>query len=130
MPQLKNTIRHLCTPAFVYFLVSSAFIVLSVFQNLTAGNNSAYRFGNLECPVANCALVFIAKLIYIAFWTWMLNLMCKNGHSTIAWIILLFPLILMFLMIGVGMMWSKRNVNNNAKKNDDEKNREPMASIF
>jgi hypothetical protein len=120
MTQLKSTIRNLCTPAFVYFSVSSAFMVLSILQNLFSGNNFKYVFGNDECPVTNCALVFVAKLVYIAFWTWMLNLMCNDGQSTIAWIVLLLPLVVMFLLIGAGMTWSKRNANNHAKKNDND----------
>ena len=121
LPQLRNAVRNLCTPAFVYFMVSAGFIAATILQNLIAGNNSKYLLGTFECPVVNCAMVFVAKLVYVAFWTWMLDLMCRDGHSAIAWIILLFPLIMMFLMIAAGMILSTRNANNNGnnnKKND------------
>jgi hypothetical protein len=44
-------------------------------------------------------LVFIVKLIYIFFWTWILNLMCKDGHSEISWFLVLLPFILYFLIL-------------------------------
>ena len=41
------------------------------------------------------------KLLYILFWTWILNLMCKAGATEIAWFLVLLPLIIFFLLISV-----------------------------
>jgi hypothetical protein len=49
-------------------------------------------------------LVFIIKLIYILFWTWVLNLICKDGHTNISWLLVLLPFILLFVMIGLLMI--------------------------
>ena len=54
-------------------------------------------------------LVFIVKIIYILFWTWVLNLMCKDGHSGIAWFLVLLPFILLFVIMGMVMMYQKKN---------------------
>jgi hypothetical protein len=44
-------------------------------------------------------LLFVVKLIYILFWTWILNLICKDGHSGISWLLVLVPFVLMFFVV-------------------------------
>ena len=95
-------LKDLCTPAAIYFVVSMIAIVLVLLQNI--GNRNMYNVGSFGCRVPNTALVFIVKLIYILFWTWILNLMCKDGHSEISWFLVLLPWILMFVMIGLVMI--------------------------
>lgn len=92
----------LCTPALVYFVLSVLAIVVSVIQNL--GNNKHYNLGNFSCKVPNTTVVFVAKVIYILFWTWILNLICKDGHKGIAWLLVLLPFILLFVVMGLVMI--------------------------
>ena len=92
----------LCTPSLVYFVLSVLALVVSVVQNL--GNSKHYSLGNYSMKVPNTTIVFVAKVIYILFWTWILNLMCKDGHSEIAWFLVLIPFILMFLMMFLVMV--------------------------
>ena len=73
-----------------------------IFQNL--GNNNSYNIGSFSCRVPNTILVFVVKLIYILFWTWILNLICKDGHTEISWLLILFPFILLFVIIGLIMI--------------------------
>ena len=54
----------------------------------------------LSARVPSTFLVFVVKIIYILFWTWVLNLMCKDGHKEIAWFLVLIPFILLFLVMG------------------------------
>lgn len=89
--------KELCTPAMLYFVLSMVGLILVIFQNL--GNRNVYTLGSYSAQVPDTTLVFIVKLIYILFWTWILNLMCKDGHSEIAWFLVLIPFILMFLIM-------------------------------
>jgi len=97
-----KSVKELCSPAALYFIVSILALVMILFQNL--GNSNSYHVGNFSCSVPKTTLVFIIKLIYILFWTWVLNLMCKDGHSGISWLLVLFPLILFFVIISIIMM--------------------------
>jgi hypothetical protein len=45
--------------------------------------------------------------LYIIFWTWILNLICKSGASVVSWVLVLFPIILMFLIIGYFLLTGK-----------------------
>ena len=97
-----KTLRELCTPSLIYFIISMFFLIIVFFQNL--GNTNNYTLGSFSCRVPNTTLLFIIKLIYILFWTYILNLICKDGYSGLSWLLVLFPFILLFLIIGIVML--------------------------
>ena len=93
-------LKELCTPAFIYFLLSVIGILVTVVTNL-GGRSNMYTLGNFSTPVPHTGLVFIVKIVYILFWTWILNLMCKDGHREISWFLVLLPFILYFWVLVV-----------------------------
>ncbi len=95
-------LKDLCTPALLYFVISIIGLAMAALQNL--GNQDSYTLGSFSCRVPNTAVMFILQLIYILFWTWILNLICKDGHVGISWLLVLFPFILLFVLIGIIMM--------------------------
>jgi len=95
---MMNDLRTLCTPSYVYLVVSAVALVAMMFQNI--GNVDTYCLGSYRCNVSSTALIFVIKAIYILFWTWVLNLLCRSGHSGVAWFILLLPVILLFAILG------------------------------
>jgi hypothetical protein len=97
-------LKELCTPAFLYFSLAMLGVLVSVVQNL--GNSRRYNLGMLSSRVPSTFLVFLVEIIYILFWTWVLNLMCKDGHKEIAWFLVLIPFILLFLLQGSMMSGS------------------------
>jgi hypothetical protein len=99
---MNNPFNKLCGPSYLYLVVSMIFIVLASFQNM--GNHSTYCLGNQECNVTSTTFIFAIKLIYILFWTWILNLMCSTGATNVAWFVVLFPFILMFIAIAMMML--------------------------
>jgi len=94
-------LKELCTPACLYVTLSMFALLVSVFQNL--GNSRRFNLGMLSARVPSTLLVFVVNLIYILFWTWVLNLMCKDGHKEIAWFLVLIPFILLFVIMGLVM---------------------------
>jgi len=98
-------LKELCTPALVYFIVSVVSMTVVLLQNI--GNKNSYTVGSFTCRVPNTALIFIMKLIYVLFWTWILNLICKDGNTAISWILVLVPFILLFIILGLIMMNKK-----------------------
>uniref|UniRef100_A0A6C0IIC0 Uncharacterized protein n=1 Tax=viral metagenome TaxID=1070528 RepID=A0A6C0IIC0_9ZZZZ len=100
--KLSNDIKHLCKPAYVYLVISVIATVVLMFQN--SGNQDTYCVGSFECPVPNTAVVFIVKILYIAFWTFVLNAICRTGHKQFAWFLVLLPFILFFVLIGMIML--------------------------
>ena len=77
--KLVESIRKLCSPAYVYLVISVVTVVAMMVQN--AGNSNKYCVGQYSCDVPSTAGIFIAKGIYIAFWTFILNALCKAGYK-------------------------------------------------
>lgn len=102
MADFPKTLKELCTPAMLYFIISMLSLIMVLLQNL--GNSNSYNVGSFSCRVPNTALVFIVKLIYVLFWTYVLNLICKDGHTSLSWLLVLLPWILLFVMIGLLML--------------------------
>jgi hypothetical protein len=102
-----NKLSELCTPSYVYFIISVLMIAMSAVQNM--GNSNRYNLGMFSCRVPSCIAVFMTKVLYIFFWTWILNLMCKDGHTGIAWFLVLLPFILLFILLGLVMRYQKKN---------------------
>jgi hypothetical protein len=97
-----TSLKELCTPASLYFVISMIALVMVLFQNL--GNNNSYHVGSFSCRVPNTMAVFVVKLIYVLFWTYVLNLICKDGHVGVSWLLVLLPWLLLFVMIGLLMI--------------------------
>jgi hypothetical protein len=94
-------LKNLCPPALFYLVISLAALVIMAFMNY--GNERVYCIGYYSCDVSSVYLIFILKLIYIIFWTWVLNLICDAGASVISWLLVLLPIILFFVLIGLMM---------------------------
>lgn len=102
MAKFPKSIKDLCTPAYLYFIISIIGLLVAMFQNL--GNKNSYHLGNFSCRVPNTFLVFVLKFIYILFWSYVLNLICKDGHVGVSWLLVLLPWILLFVIIGLLMV--------------------------
>ena len=93
--QTTTNIKNLCTPAFVYLAISIVSIFIMLMQNF--GNTTTYCLGQYSCNVQSTISVFVIKILYIAFWTWLLNYICKSGYTNVAWFLVLLPYILLFV---------------------------------
>ena len=102
MVNFQKSIKQLCTPAYLYFIISIIGLIMMMIQNLE--NNNSYHIGAFSCHVPNTFLIFVLKFIYIIFWTYVLNLICKDGHIGVSWLLVLLPWILLFVIIGLLMI--------------------------
>ena len=108
MDGVINKIQTLCTPAFIFFILSMLSIFIMLFDNIE--NTHSYCFGNVSCNVANTSILFIIKILFVVFWTWFLNAICSRGYANVAWFILLFPYILLF---GILLFTASEIINTN-----------------
>lgn len=91
-------IRKLCTPAYIYFLVSIMSLFMLIGMNMK--NSDTLCVGNYECPVDNLLVVFLIKAMYIIFMTIVLDSLCKNGYANISWFLVFFPILFYFVALG------------------------------
>ena len=109
-----KTLNELCKPAYIYFIISAIMLVIMAIQNF--GNTHTYCLGSFMCEVPSTIMVFVMKIVYILFWSWLLNLMCKDGHSNVAWFLVIFPFVLLAVIIGLLMMYQ----NDGKDKKEEE----------
>jgi hypothetical protein len=75
--------KSLCLPSKVYLVLSFIGILVSLFVP---------ALGEFSL------LMQLFHVVYVVFWTWVLNLICKAGYKIISWNLVLAPFILVFLM--------------------------------
>ena len=68
---------NLCTPAFVYFIVSFIYLIINSFTNFNI-------------------MSIIFNIVIIMFWSFLLNFLCSMGYSIIAWLIIILPFFILF----------------------------------
>jgi len=101
----------LCTPAYLYVILSAFGIILIAFQNYGTSPNM-YCVGNVKCPVQTTTPIFIMKILYVVFWTFILNTLCSYGYYQLSWFLLLLPFILFFIMVFIlGTFLNKRTAS-------------------
>lgn len=102
-------LKKLCTPALVYFVISMISVVLMLLQNLSG--NGKYNVGKYSCECGNVGFLFLGKVLYVFFWTWVLNFICNKGYKNVSWFLVLFPFILFFILIAMFILGSvERNM--------------------
>ena len=86
--------QQLCTPAKIYIVLA----MISLFFALL--NNTNFY-------------IILFKLFFILLWTCLLNYFCDNGMTTLSWILVLLPFIIVIsafiFMISFGTMKKKKN---------------------
>ena len=100
MKNIMKKIHALCTPAYVYLGVSILGFISLLIQKSNEVNKYKVGAWETKTPCHNITF-FIFKAIYILFWTFILDKLCKNGYRTLAWFLFLMPLIFMFILIGL-----------------------------
>jgi hypothetical protein len=97
---ILEIIKNLCTPAYLYLVIS----LLSIFTIFTCNYNKRnYCLGEMKSHHPNSPYFYIYKIIYVLLVTFILNQLCERGYENISWFLILFPYILMFLLIIIAM---------------------------
>ena len=129
MAPLPRKLKDLCSPALFYFVLSMIGLVVSAWENM--GRKNIYVLGGMPRRVSSTPLVFLIKIIYILFWTWILNLICKDGYTSVSWFLVLIPFILLFAVVLLLMVSPYEGMNHmNHKKMKEglmSKTKTPMA---
>ena len=107
---LQKKIDKLCTPAYFYFLISIILFLFVLFQNIFNGKLNELCIGSYTCSVSNVIIVFMVQMLYIVFWTFVLQALCDYGYKKLSWFLVLLPFILLAILMGIFII---RNINFN-----------------
>jgi hypothetical protein len=78
----KSFISDICSPALLYLFFGIMSIIGMIVSNYKATS-------------------ILFQGIFVFFWTWILNYLCKSGHTGISWFFVIFPFILMSIVLFV-----------------------------
>jgi len=76
-----SSLSSFCLPSKIYFVLAVLSIIIS-----------------LIVSTENFIMGFL-HLLFVVFWTWVLNLICKNGFSIISWILVLVPILIYLIIV-------------------------------
>ena len=62
---MQNLLKKLCTPSYVYLVISTIFLIVASVQNY--GNVNTYCLGDYSCEVTSTTVIFLIKVLYILF---------------------------------------------------------------
>ena len=96
-----TSLKQLCWPAFTYFIFSLFFLIVNIFLNINnaEGNKDFHEaMKHFKLSSDYIFVIYISNLIYVLFWTYILNLICKDKKSWLSWLLILLPTISLFML--------------------------------
>jgi hypothetical protein len=90
-------IKQLCLPSLIYLILAVVQVLASI------GGGSATFIGTT------------IYVLFVAFWTWILDLICKAGYEVISWILVFLPIIF-GILIFVFLIYAVKNMSPANKK--------------
>jgi hypothetical protein len=100
---MNRQYKSLCSPAQLYVFLSVVAIIAMLLQNIS--DSRRYCVGMYSCRLQyNNMFLFLIKVLYVIFWTIVLDSLCKNGYTNLSWIIVLLPFIMLFTLIALFMI--------------------------
>tara|TARA_B100001093_G_C26850397_1_gene1024873 strand:- start:478 stop:861 length:384 start_codon:yes stop_codon:yes gene_type:complete len=99
--KLNTLVDKYCTPALIYLALSVITLTIIVVQNLILGSSNELCVGSARCSFSHKVLALGLNVLYIAFWTWLLNYFCRKGLKSLSWFLLLLPFLISAVLIGI-----------------------------
>lgn len=92
-------LNNICVPAQIYMAVS-LFLIFVMLLYTYYGKINISCLGKLSCDTTN-HFQFIIKIIFVLFWTWVLNIICKTYDESVSWAILLIPAAMFIIVLSM-----------------------------
>ena len=108
-----NSIMKFCTPSKIYFFMAIILLFISFVNDMQNKDKNKVCLGKLKCN--NKPLYYLLNVLFIVFWSWVLNKLCTYGWVKLSWFLLLFPfiiLVILFFMISFMVVRMAKSMNN------------------
>ena len=97
---LKAMYSKLCPPARLYVVLSLISLIGLFLSNIE--DPYTFTIGSYTAPLSfNNMFVTLLQVLYAGIWTWVLNKFCNVGWTPLAWLLVLFPLLLGAVFLGI-----------------------------
>ena len=108
-----NAVMNLCSPSKIYFFVAIILLFLSFVSDARNKDKDKVCLGKLKCK--NKPMYYLLNVLFILFWTWVLNKLCTMGWVKLSWFLLIFPflmLVILFFMVSFLVIRMAKSMNN------------------
>jgi hypothetical protein len=75
---------NLCTPSQYYLLFSITGLLIMITFNIITGS---------KCGTISNLFTFMTQILYILFWSFILNKICQKGYKKFSWFLFLLPIV-------------------------------------
>ena len=93
-----KTLSKLCPPSQLYFVLSVIGVAIMFLHNIHDTNKYCISKFMFPCNTMTFIFIFMIKMLFILLWTYILNLICKDGHQALSWFLVFFPVIVAILV--------------------------------
>ena len=107
--KLAKTFKELCTPAMIYFVIATISILLALLNHVKL-------------------TIVLFKALFVIFWTFVLNYLCKKGFKSVSWFLVLFPFIVIITAFLLTSMREGMEPTMPTLKKDDDKKPSSVTS--
>ena len=104
-----KTVKKLCSPARFYLGLSIFMLLSMIVQNLFNNNSKELCVGSYKCDIPSLAVFFGLETLYIVFWTWILNNLCRYGLKSVSWFLVLLPFLLFAVALALLVYFDIKN---------------------
>jgi len=92
-------LKQLCQPSQLYLFISMIALIVVVYYNYEA-LDFTLCIGEYRCfSILSKTDLLILNSLYIFFWTFILDLLCKSGYKNLAWFLVLLPVLLFIIFL-------------------------------
>ncbi len=94
---MMQIFNNLCMPSKLYLIIGVILLAISLYYDMNTKDSAKMCLGNVNCKIKNKPAYYFLNLMFILFWSWMLNTLCRYGWTKMSWVIFLFPYIIMIV---------------------------------
>lgn len=97
MPTMLELFSNLCMPSKLYMIIGIILLAISYYYDIKTNDEEKICLGNVKCAIKNKPAYYAFNVLFILIWALLLNMLCRYGWIKTAWVIFIFPYILMLI---------------------------------
>jgi hypothetical protein len=78
-------------------IIGIILLAISYYYDIKTNDEEKICLGNVKCAIKNKPAYYAFNVLFILIWALLLNMLCRYGWIKTAWVIFIFPYVLMLI---------------------------------
>jgi hypothetical protein len=78
-------------------IIGIILLAISYYYDIKTNDEEKICLGNVKCAIKNKPAYYAFNVLFILIWALLLNMLCSYGWIKTAWVIFIFPYVLMLI---------------------------------